>query len=62
MGSGLFDSQRAPTQNVGCPASTTDRRDICLLLTQDVGFFLQAKKRAGSTPRSQPRYQPTQPG
>src|SRR5829696_2958560 len=29
----LFDPQRAPTQNVCCPASITDRRDNCLLLT-----------------------------
>ena len=46
-----IDSQRSQPQNERCPASSTDRRDICLLLTQDVGFFLKAKKRAGSTPR-----------
>jgi hypothetical protein len=49
---GLFDSQRAPTQNVRCPASITDRRDNCLLLTQDVGFFLKGSKRAGAPIRS----------
>src|SRR5215204_766584 len=43
-----LDSRRAPTQNVRGPASITERRDICLLLTQDVGFFLKGSNRAGA--------------
>src|SRR5215216_2291495 len=38
------DARRTPAENVRCPASTTDRRDICLLLTQDAGFLEGSKK------------------
>src|SRR5215212_161477 len=38
------DARRTPAENVWRPASTTDRRDICLLLTQDAGFLEGSKK------------------
>src|SRR5829696_3785795 len=38
------DARLTPAENVRCPASTTDRRDICLLLTQDAGFLKGRKK------------------
>src|SRR5215218_10648710 len=41
------DASRTPAENVWRPASTIDRRDICLLLTQDAGC-LKASKRAGA--------------
>src|SRR5215208_919805 len=40
----LVDARRTPAENVRCPASTTDRRDNCLLLTQDAGFLEGSKK------------------
>src|SRR5215204_4271490 len=41
------DARRTPAENVWRPASTTDRRDICLLLTQDAGC-LKGSKRPGA--------------
>src|SRR5919107_6288537 len=38
------DARRTPAENVWRPASTTDRRDNCLLLTQDAGFLEGSKK------------------
>src|SRR5215208_1800711 len=38
------DASRTPAENVWPPASTTDRRDNCLLLTQDAGCFLEEAK------------------
>src|SRR5829696_3876606 len=51
------DARRTPAENVLRPASTTDRRDNCLLLTQDAGF-LKGSKRAGALPRLQPLHGP----
>src|SRR5215212_10655429 len=39
-----IDARRTPAENVWRPASTTDRRDNCLLLTQDAGFLKGRKK------------------
>src|SRR5215203_6621884 len=38
------DARRTPAENVWHPASTTDRQDNCLLLTQDAGFLEGSKK------------------
>src|SRR5215210_7300947 len=38
------DARRTPAENVRRPASITDRRDNCLLLTQDVGYLKGSKK------------------
>jgi len=38
-GTSLVDAEGTPAENVRCPASITDRRDTCLLLTQDAGFL-----------------------
>src|SRR5215208_7608451 len=38
------DARRTPAENVWRPASTTDRRYNCLLLTQDAGCLKGSKK------------------
>ena len=38
------DAERTPAENMRCLASITDRRDNCLLLTQDAGFLKGSKK------------------